>query len=541
LPWLIGLGFALIVASLVVPFEWRRITSDAWFHVAVVHEMSRAGIPPQDPYFAGLGLQYFWFFHTVLLGWQHASSLSPAGTMALLNIVGAGLCVPAAATLGRALNFPKDACRWAGVVILLGMGGMFWALFPIKLITLFYGEVTGMAAVRDLVGDTSNLMPIDTGRIVSIGNSTSFILRKFLVGTAASWAMLLVLITGASALRFARHRRAAELIFLFLSSLGAFLFHTIVGGASVVAIAGGAFLVFVTGRGPRKPSLWIMFAIALSLVLCVPYLMSVTSGKESSNMFPLGIHLWAILSLPITLFGVGLLAPFALKRIWKRGPGPDMLFLGWLLCALGYALLARLPGPNQFDKPPMILYMPLAVAAGLAIPAIWHKLTRTRSRVWFAVALFMFLVPENCFRAYGFFNDRFFPANWEEEAPLYEWIGENTERDAVVIDAPERTDVLLRAPRRQLYGLETYAYQWGYDAEEMDRRYKLKQEIYKGSGALPKTTVETLRSLSIDLDAPLYVVVRNAETPNVSRRLLASRQFQSVFHEDGRHVFSFQP
>ena len=41
-----------------------RYRSDAWFHAAVIAQIGDYGIPPEDPYFAGLALQWMKYRNT---------------------------------------------------------------------------------------------------------------------------------------------------------------------------------------------------------------------------------------------------------------------------------------------------------------------------------------------------------------------------------------------------------------------------------------------------------------------------------------------
>jgi len=75
------LVWLLVLAALVlVPHalrEWVRYRSDAWFHTAVAYEIMARGIPPDDPYFAGIPLNYPWFFHVIVVLWTSLAGARP--------------------------------------------------------------------------------------------------------------------------------------------------------------------------------------------------------------------------------------------------------------------------------------------------------------------------------------------------------------------------------------------------------------------------------------------------------------------------------
>src|SRR5688572_17232255 len=86
--WLGSMIAVVVVLTAFLPLtrEWWRIRSDAWFHAAVVAQIGEYGIPPEDPYFAGIPLQYMWFYHVLVLTLSRALVCDPFHVMAILNI-----------------------------------------------------------------------------------------------------------------------------------------------------------------------------------------------------------------------------------------------------------------------------------------------------------------------------------------------------------------------------------------------------------------------------------------------------------------------
>ncbi len=81
---LVGLlSLVVLVPPLVNPY--LAVRSDAWFHAAVEAQVRNLPLPPQDPYYAGLRLQYFWFFHLVLAGYDSVAHVGPFVAMWLFN------------------------------------------------------------------------------------------------------------------------------------------------------------------------------------------------------------------------------------------------------------------------------------------------------------------------------------------------------------------------------------------------------------------------------------------------------------------------
>jgi len=521
------------VGLVLVPSPWRRLASDAWFHAAVVHEMARGGIPPQDPYFAGFKLQYFWFYHSAVLALREAGGIAPPEAMALLNIVAVFLCVPAAARIGRALGFSRAAGAWGGVLFLLGMGGLSWFFMPTKLVTVFIGDVRGSEALAQIF-HLRAWSPEGTAHLAEFLNSSSFLLRKFLIGTAMSWAFLLILVAVDAAIRFVREGGPGRGFLLFVAAVAAFLFHVVIGGASLVALIAGAGILFLLPTPARGRAFLAALLAAVGLALCLPYLRALVPPGSPERSFPLGLSLRVWASAPFTFAGVVLLSLPLWRRFWRERAPEQVLFTGWAAASIGYGLFGRLAPPNLFDKPPLVMYIPLALAAGFAVPGIWRALAGRRGlRIAFAALLVLYLVPENAFRWTGFYAQTPPPAPTPAERDLYAWIGAETAPDAVFIDSDDRVQVVVRGPRRQYWGDTVYAYGWGYDREEVALRRRTRDAIYE-TGDLTGAEIRDLDAL----DAPVYVITREADTPGAAARLAARpARYRRVWREDGLAVF----
>jgi hypothetical protein len=533
IPWAIGLAGAVVVGLVLIPAPWRRIGADSWFHTAVVLEMARGGLPPQDPYFAGLTLQYFWFYHAVLLALREVSGINPPDAMTLLNILAVVLCIPAAARVGRALGFSRAAGAWGGVLFLLGMGGLFWLFYPVKLVTVFIGDVRGTEALRQIFS-LREWSPSTTAHLTQFLNSSSFMLRKFMIGTAVPWALLLLLVTVDAAVRFVRGGGASRGFVISTAAAGAFLFHVVIGGASVAAVVVGAGILFLFPTPARGRALGAAILAAAALVVCLPYLRALVPPQSMERNFPFGVSLRVWASAPFTFTGVVLLSLPVWRRFWRERTPEGVLFMGWAVASVGYGLFGRLPPPNLVDKPPIVMYIPLALAAGFAVPGIWRALSgRRKLRIAFAVLLALYLVPENALQWTGYYVQASPPALTPAEQHLYAWIGRETPADAVFLDSNDRAEVVVRGPRRQYWGIPSYAEQWGYDREAVGLRRRTRDAVY-GTGKLTPPEVAGLAALH----APVYVITRETDTPGAAARLAAlPRRYRRVWSEDGLAVF----
>jgi hypothetical protein len=62
-PAIIALGFGGVIALIFFGNPVIQIRSDGWIHAGIVAEIMARGIPPQDPRYAGLTLNYVWFYN----------------------------------------------------------------------------------------------------------------------------------------------------------------------------------------------------------------------------------------------------------------------------------------------------------------------------------------------------------------------------------------------------------------------------------------------------------------------------------------------
>ena len=533
--WLVGLALAAVVAVLVVANPWLRQGSDAWFHTAVVAEIERAGIPPDDPYFAGMSLQYFWFYHVALIALRITTGLTPPDAMALLNIIAAVGCVVMAARIGMALGFTPVSGAWGGALLLLGMGGLIWLFFPLKVVPMFVGEVRGMEEAARVFSFTPFTVTRVTGTL-QVLFSLTFMLRKFLIGTSVPFSLLLSLVAWGAGLRLVREGDPRNAVVQLVAGTGAILMHTVVGGVLMIALAVGGGITMLFAHGARWRGFLVAVLVAGSLAACLPYLLSTFRPGERSGPGLVGFHLFHVLSLPFSLAGVGLLSILAIRSLWRSAEPAAILFLGTLAACVGYSIFGQLPGANQYDKTTLVAFVPLALAGGFGVPLVWEALRGSRRlRGAFVVCMALFLIPENGISLAVFAADSKAPVISAEERALFEWIAEETPPDAVFIDSADRVDVLVRGPRRQYWGVPSYASQWGYPLDEMARRRALRDAVYEGLLSIEQ--MDALRALH----APVYVVARETDLPGSGARLAARPDlFRQVFAAGKVRVFEIR-
>jgi hypothetical protein len=93
------------------------------------------------------------------------------------------------------------------------------------------------------------------------------------------------------------------------------------------------------------------------------------------------------------------------------------------------------------------------------------------------------------------------------ERAAYEWIARETPSDAIFLEQDDIVRVPVLAGRDQYWGTETYAFNWGYDVDEIARRRAVRDSVFGASGA-GEEVVAALRALG----RRVYVVCREKQS-----------------------------
>lgn len=519
-------GLLLLVSTLPFTREWWRIRSDAWFHAAVVAQIRDFGLPPEDPYFAGLPLQYMWFYHVLVATLSEALHVDSFWTMALVNAHATVALVLAGYRFASVLR-PRLQERIAGMATLVfAFNAAFWVLLPVKLVKAFMGDVRG----GEEIARTFALTPLHYNTAYGFMNiyyNQEFFLDKFMVATAFGLALVFMTSGWAAAIDFLRGGQRSALLLLAASIVGMLGFHSLVGFVFLVGLVGGSILMhFARGRvdGYQVRPVAVMVGVSVLCFLAMtPYLYQVMHAKEREQVFPLDFSFPKIAGILIANAFVIAVALFS-RPFWRdRSPGARFLGFGTAAVTV-FCFSISLPGPNTYDKLGYFMFIPLAMVAGFAM-ADSVAARRGRARIAVAAAwVLLFFVPVNAIAFVSCFGTPSAVEVTPAEARLSEWVRAHTPRDAIIIDDDDRVALLVTGPRRYFWGTLAYAEQWGYPKSEMSRRRHLVESLY-GEADLDVPAQETLASVEL----PLFVVVRPQHTGCAVAR--AGGQFETVYSD----------
>ena len=527
--WLGGLLLVLVFLTAFLPLThaWWRVRSDAWFHGAVVAQIADYGLPPQDPYFAGLPLQYMWFYHVLILVLARGLNMDPFRVMALVNIqalLGLGVCAWQLCGVFRRTFGHRLA---ATAMLLLAFNGAFWIFLPVKLPRAFTGELRGWAELKR----TYAMSPFnyDTARdFLKTYYNQEFFLDKFMVATAFSLALAFMVAGWYGASEFMRTKRPAPLMVLAVALIGMLGFHSLVGFVILVGIFGGAILAWLFRGRAAFPvrAMLVLLGVSLACFLAMtPYLYEVTHLKQKEQMFPLSVSVQKTASIIIPcVFALGVwLVRKPLLR--ERTTEARFLLLG-LVSVTAFSNIITLPGPNAYDKLGYMVFLPLSVLGGIALADLWTTTHGRRHRALVALTVACML-PVNAITFAACFATPDEASMTAPEARMGAWLRDYTPRNALIIDDNDRVVFLVTVPRRYYWGRMAYAQMWGYPKLEMSRRLHVRRAIY-APGALDGTTLAELAAAT----DPIYVIVHPENWDANAACITHPDLFQTVYRDE---------
>ena len=524
--WAWALGSALFVALPVLLNAWTRYRSDTWVHAGIVYEISERGLPPQDPRFAGMRLNYVWFYNLFLALLDSLRGGSPFTAIVAANVCWMGAQVALSWQLAWTLWRERAAARAALPLMVLGLNAGALLLWPLWLLRAVVGDVRGLAEARRIVTEarwgTVDVIHQLNAPYAYMVNSWD----KFTIGTALGYAYLLLLVLLWAAARWLEASRPDAgpgargawrwLVVAFAAAAGTMLFHSVVG-LSVIPVGLGTCLVFaflarrdaVLGNPARQGALAV--ALGAGLLVTLPYFRSIVTGWEAEHSGVAHRYLelgWRMPWTLLTACGVAAAAAWpGLKRAWTERRRAALWLAVWTLGMTAFACVVHLPQNNE-HKFVWQVFAPLALLGGAGFPALLAGVRRRLGAPLAAALLAIaFLLPSALFLV-GYAAD---PAGASApetrrgpgERELYAWVRTHTPTDAVFADDHGR-DVLLVESRRRLlvgtvYGPEKAAFPSG----EMAHRRAVMADLYGAANELAADAA-CLDSLG----APAYVLYR---------------------------------
>ncbi len=489
--WAASLAAGLFIAIPPLLNPWILVRSDGWVHGALVWEIAHHGVPPVDPRFIGMHLNYVWFYNLFIAQLTSLRGQDPFVFMAIMNVVDLILVVWLVWQLAWAVWGERRAAQGAVVLLLLGMNAGAYLLWPLRLLRALSGEVRGWPEVKRLVGairldSTDVLYELNA----PFAHMVQF-LDKFTLGTPIGYAWLMFLLHFLALARWLESGNARWLAVGALAAAGMQLFHGVVGMSVVPVTLGAVLLVIVLARRftwlPRWERLAAYAAATMAgFLACTPYSRAISKGwdAEASGVTHRFLHFTAVMPWTVlTACGVAILLTVpSVRRAVREQRGLAAWLTAWICGMIVFSLFVHLPESNE-HKFVWPIFATLAVLGGAWLWPAMEALRRRAGSLGLAlVFLALFLVPPALWLR-GYVLD---PGAHASEAltpspgePLLDaWFRDSTATDVVVIDHRSRDLVNVHGQRRLLAGTVFGSERAAFPAAELARRRALSEDLF---------------------------------------------------------------
>lgn len=493
-----------LVAALLLGVPALALRSDGWFHAAVTHQIAQRGIVPEDPYFAGLRLLYFWGEHAWAASWLVlAPRLAVVAPLLACNIAAAFAVALGVAALTRRLGGGDRAARLAVVLMVAGYAPFAWLQVAAR---AMWGDVRGWDEISRLVG-TGPDATLDLMARGLLHASLVFFGDKYLVVTPFALGLALLTLAALALLECSARPDPRRCAVLGVTLAATLFIHSVIGYCLLLWL--GAWWLgstFEAARGDRAARARIIplgVTVVLAVACVVPYLYATAAGKQSAAH--LGVSMGAVRS---AVLGGAVLVPAAFAWLWarrRRVPDNTVLLLGAaLLLVLG--LVVRLPENNQ-SKFFNLLWLLVAAPAALA----WED-RASRGPRWVAVALVALgvaaLLPTVGFSLTAFALEHGQSSSvvrrpTRDERAALDWLRTDSPTDIVLCDLGGARDLLAIAGRTVAWGGPGGERDWGYPPAALALRREAVRALCRA-----EEPSEAASAWLTSLARPVWVVAR---------------------------------
>ncbi|MFM7230540.1 MAG: hypothetical protein ACKO3S_00980 [bacterium] len=467
---------ALAGAYLAMPVLLVR--SDGSFHAGVAQAVLRAAAP-EDPFFAGLSLRYFWGLHAaVAAGLALAPGIPASALLAVANLGALVAALLASAVLAERLGAGPRARALAAPLLLAGTVPFGWVVLAAR---SSVGETRGAAGLGPELGSGADLAlrALDPGLLHP---SLTLPLDKFVVLTPFAWGLAAApLLVWLACEALAPHAWRARMG-LALAVAATLFVHPVAGALLAAAVAVGALACAVRERAGRPAAFGVVIAVVVGVLLMAPYLAALvpaTGGGASAIGW--GLSARALLSV---VWGGAALWPLAWLAL-RRAPGNERALVGGALVALTLPALVLVAGGDNQSK---ALNLAFALAAAPATVGL-ANLARSRARRGVALATAVLACgPALVALFWAYAQQRTDSADtpWAPPAALVAAIERDTPRDAVLVVAGLDTQrgaapVLPGVTGRALlWSGRALAGKWGHDEGVLAQREREAASLARG-------------------------------------------------------------
>lgn len=558
-PWVLlaVLGWLGYVLSLELRNPRLVASWHGFLHTAIANRYPGPSWTPENPFFAGEPLRYYWVFHRLGSGLAHTLGVDPLTGLRILALAGLILLVVTAALLGRRMLGSTGAGIMIGTLALIGLNplgpGIAAARHLGKHATLFEQELGGRPVETVFVSNEQADQLMSRRLLPMMYYSTDWRQGQNVVwffdissrGLALGVLMALLAILLRPAMRWF-HLAGITLLTAALAAL-----NPIVG----LAVAGGFGFSYTLIRWkPRPPESGVpafpgvVLALAAGVLIAAPtFIQLFTHGGGMTTINPPLVIVNKLINLAVNflvilpLVWIAVTSSLGSRAVSLRAAA---ITGGLLLLAVALVHLEEGNEHNLTNAALVVLAVPAVAALVLERTGEPRPERLARRRMWVTGLLFLPVTvgtwlafdgrPPLPFAATNGRLERVPPS--DPVAALYQWIGQHTARDAVFIVDPSRpvkmsgnvSDLPAFTGRTLFIDQPSYLTTVYPDAT---MRSALSGRLIEGEAA----TAEEQSYLN-RLGRPLYIVSYRAD----QAAKLAARYGAPAFQRDFISVYEFK-
>lgn len=557
---------ALLSATVCVPMLWLHrdsmrnlISFHGTLHAALGQRFADGTVPPENPYFAGETVRYYWLYHGVGYMLARAANISVVYAFEILSVMSVILVAAAGVALGRRVFGSTAAGAVIFLLVMAGSNPLGWAILLAKVlrdgVRIMNGPATAVVSpmLQQVQFDDHRFGPNFTFFMHMTSRAASIALL-----VAALWLLWYWLRKG---------RRTAGVMLpiavALMAALSPVMGLAVAGalGLSLLAMCvwqrGGARRVEETAPYPRMFSAAVL--VGVGALLSLPTMLNIL-GK-TTNMPTVRID-----ATRLPLYGIIAVNGFPLLLLALLGAGGGdqaakgfsrvLLVAGAILMA--WSALLAMPGTipphgvignehNLFNAAMVLLAIPAAGWVALNARQVWP--VWMQSSVRRSACILVLFVPTSLLILTAYTGRADVPVGcaadrlvWTQPgdaiAKLYDWVASQTPKDAIFIIDPEaKIDRLCNVSdfpaftNRTLYtDFSTYMTE-AYPEEAF--RLQWSKVIARGEGV----PLDIRHSLS-QMNRPIYVLTHQANNEDLRARL-EKRYGPAVFAAEAIAVFSW--
>jgi hypothetical protein len=523
--YLISFLYAGLILISYAVNNYLLIRSDSWYHAAVVSEVLSRGIPPKEPLLADFSIRYMWFYHLFQAVWIRFSGLPLFSAMGGFNIVNAFIFPYLIARFTAYFTEKKYLIVFATLFAIAGLDSASWILWPVGLVRAFFGDVTGMAEIKRMIANV-NVNGVEVIRFLKPGGTWQVNWNdKFLTITAFNYSLNLFLAYLIFMLRdvVLTRSRIKYGVILSIMILGTFLFHVVTGIVLLFVIIGSSILIFLGSRYIYKEkhsysdsSIHFTSAIIVAPIAVYYFISLVASGgagPEGGNLITnltrrfLHIEFRSILTILFPLIILFFPARAAFKKLFSGTDRVSRTMIGWIACLLILSVFVNIGivGEKKFIY---FLFMVIGPPIYVQVVERTRAYTGARRGLLVTAIIILFAVPPVLtFRGFMMHvpkervERRRFDIS-EEDKRFFEWVRENTSREAVIVENNTYHLSPVFAERRNFYSDYRVIRGLRYGGEKLDLYRDIQASLY-GEEEISPAVIDSMRRVGREL----YVAV----------------------------------